>query len=148
VIEKVIRRNEVIIEMAMCLNCRGDQADEGMSEKSAQQMKSFLNGKLNFQSRLELMSHVNETESIDPWLERCILSDELGSMSSEYQLVALCKGPFVQRDFYPVLVSGKAMEEMSQLLSPETRDWMNDFVGDNFGMPSEFCDSPVSPVLL
>ena len=148
VIEKVFRRNEVIIELAMCLDCRGGHADEGMSEKSSALMKSFVEEKINFRHRLELMAQVNEEDSIDPWLERCILSDEPSQIFSEYQLVALCKGPWIQRDFYPALVSGKSIEEMSSLLSEETRDWMDDFIGDNFGMPSEFCDSPISPMLM
>lgn len=149
VIEKVIRRNEVIIELAMCLSCRGEKSDDGMSEASAQTMQQFLQQKINFHQRLELMSHVNESDSIDPWLERCLLSDQPSQMFSEYQLVALCRGPWLQRDFYPALISGKAAEEMSDLLSDETRDWMDDFVGENFGMPSEFCDSPsFAPVLM
>ncbi len=149
VIEKVFRRNEVIIELAMCLNCRGNQCDEGMSQKSADTMKAFVQEKIDFRQRLELMSQVNDIDSIDPWLERCILSDRPSQMFSEYQVVALCRGPWIQRDFYPAFISGKSIEEMSDLLSEETRDWMDDFIGDNFGMPSEFCDSPTfSPVFM
>ena len=149
VIEKVVRRNEVIIELAMCLNCRSAQSDEGMSEASAAVMQQFIQDKINFEQRMRLMSHVNDGDSIDPWLERCILSDQPSQIFSEYQIVGLCKGPFLQRDFYPALISGKAVEELSDLLSKETRDWMDDFVGENFGMPSEFCQPPsYTPSLL
>lgn len=149
VIEKVIRRNEVIIELAMCLHCRSDQSDDGMSEASAEVMKQFVQEKINFKQRMRLMSQVNEDDSIDPWLERCILSDQPSQIFSEYQIVALCKGPWIQRDFYPALISGKSVEELSGLLSKETRDWMDDFIGENFGMPSEFCEPPtIAPVLL
>ncbi|MEM9410859.1 MAG: hypothetical protein AAGA30_07075 [Planctomycetota bacterium] len=142
VIEKVFKRNEVIVELAMCLECREDQGEEGMSAQSASNMQSFVEQRINVQERLRLMSQVNDSDKIDPWLERCILSDQPSQIFSEFQIVALCRGPWIQRDFYPALISGRALEEMSDSLSPETRDWMDDFVGDNFGMPSEFCEPP------
>ena len=148
-IEKVFRGNEVIIELAMCLNCREDCSDDGISEKSAAAIKQFLIEKIDFPRRIELMSQVNDQDSIDAWLERCLLSDQPAGMFQEYQIVALCRGPWIQRDFYPALISGPALEELSGLLSPETKDWMDDFVGSNFGMPSEFCHPPgISPLIV
>ena len=149
VIEKIFRGNEVIIEMAMCLNCRQDCGDEGISEKSASSIQQFLSDKIDFKNRLRLMASVNEQDSIDAWLERCLLSDRPAQMFHEYQIVALCRGPWIQRDFYPALISGPALEELSDLLSKETKDWMDDFIGSNFGMPSEFCQPPsVSPLIV
>lgn len=148
VIEKVFRGTEVIVEMAMCLSCRSGEAEDGMSEKSAATLQDFLQEKINFQSRIDMMSTVNDSNSIDPWLERCVLSDQPGSMFREYQVVALCRGNRIQRDFYPALISGAAIEQLSDLLSEETRDWMDDFIGDNFGMPSEFCTPPSTPLLI
>lgn len=149
VIEKVIKNNEVIIELAMCLECRGEQSDDGMSEASAKTLQSFVKDNIDFENRLRLMSQVSDSDSIDPWLERCVLSDQPSQIFSEYQIVALCRGPWIQRDFYPALISGPSVEALSDLLSKETRDWMDDFVGSNFGMPSEFCEPPsFTPVLL
>ena len=42
----------------------------------------------------------------------------------------------------PMMISGVAMRQIAELLSEQTRGWMDDFVGDNFGMPPEFCDNP------
>jgi hypothetical protein len=149
VIEKVFRGSQVIIELAMCLNCRSDQSDGGMSETSALRMQEFLKDKIDVQRRMELMATVNDSDSLDPWLERCILSDRPSQMFREYQLVALCRGPWIQRDFYPALISGPSIEALSDLLSEPTRDWMDDFIGSNFGMPSEFCQPPgFTPVLI
>ena len=103
---------------------------------------------MDFQRRLRRMATVNDQDSIDAWLERCLLSDRPAQMYREYQLIALCRGPWIQRDFYPALISGPALEEISDLLSDETRDWMNDFVGSNFGMPSEFCMPPGAPLIV
>ena len=149
VIEKIYRGSEVIIELAMCLDCRGNQSEEGMSEKSAKMIQQFLSERIDFQRRMELMSQVNDQDSIDPWLERCLLSDQPGQMFREYQIVALCRGPWIQRDFYPALISGKSLETLTDVLSDETRDWMDDFIGSNFGMPSEFCQPPsFTPIIV
>lgn len=149
VIEKVFKNNEVIIELAMCLDCRGEQSEDGMSESSAQTLEAFVKDRIDFEGRMRLMAQVNDSKSIDPWLERCILSDQPSQIFNEYQIVALCKGPWIQRDFYPALISGPSVEALSDVLSKETRDWMDDFIGSNFGMPSEFCKPPsFTPALL
>ena len=149
IIEKVFRRSEVIIELAMCVDCRQGCSEQGISKKSAESIEQFLKERIDYQQRIRLMSQVNDLDSIDPWLERCLLSDQPSQIFSEYQIVALCRGPWIQRDFYPALISSASLESLSQLLSQETRDWMDDFVGSNFGMPSEFCQPPgVSPLIL
>ena len=149
VIEKIYRGNEVIIELAMCLQCREECSDEGISQKSAETIQQFLENKIDIQQRLRLMSSVNDQDSVDAWLERCLLSDQPATMFQEYQIVALCRGPWIQRDFYPALISGPVLEDLSNLLSQQTKDWMDDFVGSNFGMPSEFCQPPgVTPLIV
>jgi len=148
VIEKIFRGREVIIELAMCLNCQQDCGDEGMSEESAALLKKFLRERMDFQRRIHLMSAVNDQDSIDAWIERCLLSDQPAQMFREYQIVALCRGPWIQRDFYPALISGPALEELSNLLSDKTRDWLSDFIDSNFGMPSEFCVPPGATPLI
>ena len=41
-IEKVYRRNETIIEMAICFNCRQTQDQEALSEESRAAVENFL----------------------------------------------------------------------------------------------------------
>ena len=149
VIEKVMRGSEPIIELAMCLNCRNDEGTR-MSADSAKSIRSYFEERVDFGRRLiDLAVRGHDTDSLDAWLDHCLFSGaELDGMR-EYQVVALCQGDHVLRDFFPIMISGTAIEEISDLLSDETRGWMDDFIGDNFGMPSEFCDSPgFSPVLI
>lgn len=149
VIEKIYRGSEVIIELAMCVNCQQECGEEGISEESAASLEAFLREKMDFQRRLQLMSSVNDQDGIDAWLERCLLSDRPAQMFREYQIIALCRGPWIQRDFYPALISGPSLEELADVLSTQTKDWMNDFIGSNFGMPSEFCIPPgVTPLIV
>lgn len=149
VIEKVFRGTQPIIEVAMCLNCRDSQCGEGMSQESATAIKTYFDSKVDISSRINLMSQVNDHDSIDPWIERCLLSDQPRELFNEYQVVAICRGDKIQRDFFPAFLSGPAMEEIAELLSEKTRDWMDDYIGSNFGMPSEFCQPPsFTPMLM
>jgi hypothetical protein len=148
-IEKVFRGTEPIIEMAMCVDCREGQCGEGMSAESAAAIRNHFDAKVDITHRIKLMSEVNHVDSIDPWIERCLLSDQPRELFNEYQVVAICRGDKIQRDFFPAFLSGPAMEEVSELLSEKTRDWMDDYIGSNFGMPSEFCEPPsFTPLLL
>ena len=64
--------------------------------------------------------------------------------------MALCRGDrMILGISSPMMISGAATEEIIGLLSEQTKGWLEDFVGDNFGMPSEFCDNPdLLPLLI
>ena len=152
VIEKVFRGTEPIIELAMCLNCR-DRSGECMSAESAQSIQSFFESRVNFSDRIyQLLLQRGpdaDQDSVDDWVDRCMFSGELRSEMREYQVVALCEGKEMIRDFFPIMISGQIMEELSSLLSEQTKGWMDDFIDTNFGMPPEFCEPPgVRPVLI
>jgi hypothetical protein len=141
-IEKVFRGHEPILEVAMCLDCREQQCDDGMSSESAAAMRKHFEKNVDVERRLFLLAQVNDDPTIRPWIERCLLLDQPQSTFNEFQIIALCRGDKIQRDFFPALISGPAVEQISSLLSSKTRDWMDDYIGTNFGMPSEFCEPP------
>ena len=152
VIEKVFRGTEAIIELAMCLNCR-DQSSQSMSAESAEAMQIFFDDRVNFSGRIhELLAQRepgNDPTSIDDWVDRCLFSGQPRSEMREYQIVALCAGKEVIRDFFPIMISGEVIKELADVLSDETKGWMDDFIETNFGMPPEFCEPPeFRPVLI
>ena len=51
-------------------------------------------------------------------------------------------------DFFPMMISGLAAEEIQKLMSKQTRDRLGDMVQDFFGMPSEFADGPSTSPLI
>jgi hypothetical protein len=83
-------------------------------------------------------------------MDRCLFSGTLAEDSREKQIAAWCHGDRMRVDHvFPLMISGVAIEELNGVLSEKTRGWIDDFVGDNFGMPPEFCDNPdFRPVLI
>ena len=147
-IEKVVRGTETIIELAICLDCRQGKSEQGMSEDSMTALKGYFTGVNIIANQMESIRG-EPMDTIDPWLARCAISKRPRDELREYQIVAACEGDQVQLGWFPMLLSGHVIEEISELLSDETRGWMDDYVGDNFGMPSEFCEPPsYSPMLM
>ena len=148
-IEKVFRGTEAIIEIAICFDCRQSQEKEGVSEESAEAIKNYFLASAGVQLRFDLMLKNRQATTIDPWIDKCLLTNQPRDQFREYQLLAICQGDKVQCDLFPAFISGPAIEELSELLSEKTRDWMDDFIGSNFGMPSEFCEPPkFTPILI
>ncbi len=152
VIEKVFRGSEAIIELAMCLNCR-DESGQCMSAESAEAMQAFFDARVSFPGRIDELLVRREPDAepgaIDDWVDRCLFSGQPRSEMREYQVVALCSGREIIRDFFPIMISGAAMKELAEVLSEQTKGWMDDFIETNFGMPPEFCEPPeFRPVLI
>ena len=148
-IEKIYRGKEVIIELAMCLDCR-DSSSECMSKESIAAIGNYFDSKLDVNGRLNRLSQteLQESSEIMPWIDSCVISGQKIESLHEYQIFAICQGNELQREFFPMMISGSVIEEISEILSEQTKGWMDDFIGDNFGLPSEFCDPPLRPVFL
>ena len=148
VIEKVFRGTEAIIEIAMCLDCR-DESGDSMSSESTEAMQTFFEARANFESRLFDLSQGSDEDSVDRWVDRCLFTGQPRDALREYQVVALCQDEQIVRDFFPIMISGAVMEEISEVLSEQTKGWMDDFMDTHFRMPPEFCEPPgFRPVLI
>ncbi len=156
VVEKIFRRLgneehsiEPILELAICLDCR-DSEGESMSAESATAIRTYFEQNVDFGRRLVDLSLADQqSDNVDAWVGNCLFHGTPQDDIREFQVVALCRGNELLRDFFPIMISGQAIEEISELLSEQTRGWMDDFIGDNFGMPSEFCQPPsFTPVFI
>ncbi len=137
-IEKAYRRfpdndgEELIFEIAICLKC-------AMSMRSTLSRESLSNIQ-RFFFRKGLERRQNLTDSLEfsknP-LRECLLSGKAVSEMSEYQIYAHCRGDEVVMDGGCYLLSDEIIEEMQSLLSKETRDELQRFSDDNFGIPPE-----------
>jgi hypothetical protein len=85
------------------------------------------------QKRIE--EHPNDPEK---WLSQCMIKGTPKNEMTEFQMGACFKGDRLVTNFMPpFIIGGLAMEEMSGLLSKQTKDEMDDFMGENFGIPPE-----------
>lgn len=124
-ISKVFKRGEVIFEYALCFHC-ADRMMRESSEESRRQLNEF------HQQRARAVQGTHD----------CVLCertrDELEPQ--EFALVAGCVGPGLLESH---LVCSHCMEEMSDLVSEETRNQWNRFVEENFpGVPADFMPVP------
>ena len=140
-IEIVYRQREPIIEMAICDPCRGNLSSE-LSEESTQAIERYVSQRVDFFDRQRTMATVSEEQGIDPWLDHCLATGQARGDCAEWQICGMFVGDKMQLGAVPLMLSGAAAEEMSELLSEKTKGWMQDFIGEHFGMPPEFCDSP------
>ncbi len=146
-IERVFRGTEPIIEYAMCFNCAQGSSKE-ISQASREHITRYFRENMDFSGRAELARECFETGSVEQLLNHCVVTGANSSDCRERQICAWCDGDKVRLDLPPIMISGAAVEALSEQLSEQTKGWMNDFVGDNFGMPSEFIDSPdMAPIL-
>ena len=146
-IERVFRGSEPICEMAMCLDCR-EQIAEELSEESMQKMKMFTDERFDPHMRLEQAGEW-DPDCVERWIDHCALNKTPKSECREYQLLGFCIGNQMAVDILPLMVSGKAIEEMQRMLSKKTRERLGQVIDDYFGMPPEFADNPnsFSPVI-
>lgn len=152
VIEKAIRQYreyqtyDVVFEYAMCMSCAQLMRRE-LSRESLEQVEQFMHKSNLLKSRQTL---INQNDwNIDHWLSHCAVSGLAMESQEEYQLFAHCRGGQLVFSAMPYMISGIVAEAMSELLSAKTRDELNRFVDDNFGIPPEL-KKPITdkPILL
>lgn len=141
VIEKVFKRypalgtTEVLFEYAICSECY-EKMKEGLSTESMFNISNYMMENTDFaavQRRIE--EHPDDPEK---WLSHCMIKGTPKEELTEYQIGAFFKGDRLVTNFMPPFMIGQeAMEEMNELLSKETKDEMDGFIDDHFGVPPE-----------
>jgi len=147
-IERVFKGAEPIVEYAMCGVCVENES-QGLSAESLEKVRQHFLDHLDVQSRVERLRPLLNQADVAPWLNNCLFTGLAAEDCRERQICAWCEGDQLRLDYSPFMLSGKAVGEISDQLSEQTRGWMQDFVGENFGLPSEFCDNPdMLPLLI
>lgn len=147
-IERVFKGPEPIVEYAMCGSCVEDASAE-LSVESQQKVREHFLRNVDVHSRVERLRPLLEAEDSAPWLNECILTGITAQDCRERQICGWFEGDQMRLDYAPFMLSGRAVEEIVDQLSEQTRGWMQDFVDENFGLPSEFVDNPdLMPLLI
>lgn len=140
-IEKVFKKypelekTEVLFEYAICQVCY-EKMKDSMSQESMQNLSAYMMQNTDF---AKLQERIEERpEDPEHWLSHCLIKGTPKDEMKEFQMGACFKGDRLVNNFLPpFLVGDLAMEEMNALLSKETKDEMDDFMGDHFGIPPE-----------
>ena len=140
-IEKVFKRypalnsTEVLFEYAICSVCY-EKMKEGLSAESMANLSQYMLQNTDF----EAMSARIDEHPDDPekWLSHCMIKGVPKEEMTEFQMGACFKGDRLVTNFMPPFMIGDlAMEEMNELLSKETKDEMDGFMDEHFGVPPE-----------
>lgn len=140
-IEKVFKRypnldsTQVLFEYAICSECY-EKMKDSLSAESMQNLSNYMMTKLNMaevQRRME-----NHPEDPDQWLTHCMIHGTPKEEMTEYQMAACFRGDRLIVDFMPpYMIGGLAIEELNGLLSKQTKEDMDGFIDEHFGIPPE-----------
>lgn len=150
-IEKAIKKYpgfkafDVVFEYAICMAC-AEKMRNSMSEASLQSLNKYMENNIDQQRRQRMAQFF--PDRAEKWTEQCLVSGTMKNDTDEYQIFAHCRGNQLLSDSMPYMISGKIMEEMQSVLSKETRDEMDDFIGKHFGPPSLEKDLPYRRTIL
>lgn len=127
-----------IFEYAMCMPCVNNLKGN-ISELSMQRMNEYFMQNVNFQKKMSQMENLSEDTIIER-LNSCLVNDLPVSEINECQVYAYCIGDKLIVQEFPYMVSGQALDEIVELLSPETLDDLDRLKNELVGGPSEFQD--------
>lgn len=143
-IEKAIKEypeygtRDTVFEYAMCLNCATEMRKR-LSTDSVTRMEQFFSERTNLVERRQTLLE-EEKLDVDDWVGSCIITDHRREALTEYQVCAQCQGSDMIYTYMPYMISSQALDEVQQLLSPQTKDELDDFIDNHFGLPPELKD--------
>lgn len=127
---------QLLFEHAICLVC-AEKAKASLSKESLQAVQEYQ------------LTHLSERENRTPNnpLAHCLFSEKALDEEDEFAYYGFFKGFQLMEGAFPFAVGQTAMDEMQELLSPETKDFLDDFIDTYFSGPPEWKellkDSPV-----
>ena len=133
-IEKAFKRHNmleedtIVFEIAICLDCAQEMRNE-LSEMSRKKIEAYMAERMN-QARL-----------MDPdrsMFEKCLISNIDLKEEDEYHIYGHFFGEELIETPLPYALSGKIIEEIADMLSDETQGFLDDFMGDHFGVPPAY----------
>lgn len=141
-IEKAIKNypghdvSDVVYEYALCSHCAQDM-NEKMSVTSLLNLQTYFSGNESFMAKINHHnSHWQDFEG-SPLSENCAMTGVHKAELAEYMIYGHFKGDQMIKSTMPFLLSGKVMDDVADLLSNETIDALDDFMGEYFGGPPE-----------
>ena len=143
-IEKIFKQDvktgkrKVICEFAYCLECI-DSMREELSKDSLGKIEAYFQQNAQVEKRSAGL-RANKLFDVDLWLNNCIINNKSIDEIEEFQIYAHCQGKDMLFYQYPYMISGEALDEVANLLSDKTLDFLNNFWLDNVDLPPEMAD--------
>lgn len=130
-----IQASETIFEISICHKC-AMSSRKSLSKQSLNDIENFMTSD---QVRKNMMLCMEEAhENNGDTLRYCIITGMKKESLSEFQIIAQCKGQFLLPGTEAFLISSAGIEIIQDLLSPETKEELDRFKNEYFGVPPEF----------
>lgn len=150
-VEKAIRKypNKIepltIFEFAICITC-ATKMNQCLSKES-------LNSLINYQKKKRTQLNTEKSQTVKEnkladQLTRCVYSGQSIEQCDEYQIVGAFKGNQMITEDFPIAISGKEIELISEVLSQQTKEEFDDFIGKHFNGPPELQELWDKPKIL
>lgn len=150
IIEKAFRKNpltgklDVMLEYAICWDCALETTGR-YSKQSQKNLEMYFLKNVNLQQRMNEIQKMNFEEIYDSMLNRCAVKSLHVSEVDEYQIIGQFTGNKMSFLMPPYMLSGLAIDEMSDLLSSQTLDELDDFTGKYLTGPPEISNLIKAP---
>lgn len=151
-VEKAIRNypdmgvQDVIFDYAICADCGMKMRNE-LSAKSLRHMEDYFATHVDMDKRREQLAGLHEFTK-DDWMGQCLVTGQQRSICTEYQIVGHFIGDKLFAGDAPYMLSMEAIDEISNGLSNESIDQLNQFRDDNIDLPPELKDLEKPKLLL
>lgn len=135
IIEKCIRNypeydtRDVIFDYAICMSCATKMHQE-ISRESLQSMRQYFDAHFDMEKRMAQLQ--NAQGDINLLTSHCMIKGTSAKEATEYQIYAHCVGDKISLQYPPYMVCGDVLEELSELISEKTRDFLNGFQNRHF----------------
>jgi len=126
---KEFDKQDVIYEYATCSTC-AEKMRKSMSVESLQRIEQYM-----FTHLTQNVQRIKMDK--DEKMSACIIHGTPVQDMQEFTIQAHCRGNKLVNAIFPILIGEKAKEEMSELLSAQTKDEMDDFMDQYFTGPPE-----------
>ena len=142
VIEKAVKRypnldtTDTIFEYAICMNCHAEMM-RSVSIKSMTNIQTYFKDHVNFEQRTKELIQ-GEQFDLNDWIGTCLIESTPIKTCQEYQLYCECRGDKMVFNLMPYMISGPVLDEIMDLLSDQTLDFLDGFKDNVLGPSPEF----------
>lgn len=130
------RLDEVVFEFAICSECNRRMHNE-LSEESKKMMGKYMEEEFHASDPVKRMMMLSNEEepNLRDLTDHCAVTGKPLDELEEYTIIAQGKGPRLVLGILPLTVSYQAQEDLNELLSQKTRDFLDGFTKEHFSGP-------------
>ncbi|TKG94661.1 hypothetical protein EYV94_12000 [Puteibacter caeruleilacunae] len=125
-------------ELVICWDC-AMKFRQQLSKKSQATLQKYFIEKVDMKARTETLKK-HKLFEVNIWLQHCIVTQKNIEELDDFKVSAICAGPHMLFHDLPYMISGEVVDELSELLSKETQEIMDDFFTEHVDLPPEMED--------